>query len=267
MEIKFDKYNRRVRLTGLQRPAEFDQWMVGSGDALEDIGKIIVYARDDDERGWTRRGFVAEGTIERFFADGRDASVWSQFIDEERQRNVGAKEEDAIVELSREKAKRGATTTYPEGMSSRIAVEGDAAAISRLLGATFSDYPDPIDEATVTRWIENKDRVFRVVEREGVLVACASAEVDHTNRSAELTDCATSPEVRGKGIMTAILSDLEEYCRDDLGINDLYTLARAGEAGINIAFARLGYRYTGRLVNNCRMPDGWESMNAWCRRA
>jgi hypothetical protein len=34
---------------------------------------------------------------------------------------------------------------------------------------------------------------------------------------------------------------------------------------VNCAFAKLGYKYTGRLVNNCRMPTGWESMNVWCK--
>ena len=50
-------------------------------------------------------------------------------------------------------------------------------------------------------------------------------------------------------------------------IHDLYTLARADEVGMNCVFAKLGYAYTGRLVNNCRMPNGWESMNIWCKSA
>ncbi len=56
--------------------------------------------------------------------------------------------------------------------------------------------------------------------------------------------------------------DVFEHC----GISDFYTLARACEVSMNCVFAKLGYGYTGRLVNNCRMPTGWESMNVWCKR-
>jgi putative beta-lysine N-acetyltransferase len=265
LDVRVDPYNRRVRFVGPDRPAAVDQWLATAGDALDEIGKIIVYARDDDDRGWERRGFVQEGRIDRFFVDGRDAKIWSRFIDDVRRENPRGDAEDRIIQLAREKAGGMPETLLPSGVSCRIAREQDARVISILLGSTFRDYPDAVDEENVARWIRQGERLFRVALRDGVVVACASAELDRTNRSAELTDCATDPEMRGKGLMTAILRMLENDCSEQFGITDTYTLARAGEAGINIAFARLGYDFTGRLVNNCRMPDGWESMNAWCR--
>lgn len=265
LDVRIDRYNRRIRFVGPDRPADFDRWIATSGESLDGIGKIIVYARDDDDRGWERRGFVGEGRIERFFLNGRNASVWSRFLDEDRRENLRESDEDSIVELARRKSTRPVPDGFPEGFSCRVAVEGDARGVSELLGSTFRDYPDPIDQQTVRRWISEGERLFRVVELDGELVACASADLDRANRNAELTDCATLPEMRGKGLMTSILKQLEDDCAGELGITDFYTLARAGEAGINIAFARLGYQFTGRLVNNCRMPDGWESMNAWCR--
>lgn len=266
LDVRVDRYNQRIRFVGPERPSDFDHWLAWSGDALDGIGKIILYARDDD-RGWQRRGFVPEGTIDRYFADGRHAVVMSKFTDGARSVNVREREEDRIVALSRENSSRALVVSFPAGFSCRVADVEDSEAISTLLQSTFEDYPDPIDRDTVARWIRDGERRFRVVEHDGDLVACASADLDRANRSAELTDCATRPEMRGRGLMTAILRRLEIDCSEELGIADFYTLARAGEAGINIAFARLGYRYTGRLVNNCRMPDGWESMNAWCRSA
>jgi beta-lysine N6-acetyltransferase len=267
LDVRIDRYNRRIRFVGPERAADFDRWLSGSDGMLDGIGKIIVYARDDGDRGWERRGLVPEGWIRRYFVDGSDAMVWSCFIDEDRRRNPREAEEDQIVRLARRKANGKAVTDLPRGCESRIAKVPDASAVSGLLERTFRDYPDPVDVKTVEGWIRDGSRHFRIVERNGELVACASAEVDRTNRSAELTDCATLPEMRGKGLMTAILKRLEADCSSELGITDFYTLARAGEAGINIAFARLGYDFTARLVNNCRMPDGWESMNAWCRGA
>jgi len=266
LDVKVDRYNRRLRFVGPGRPADFDRWIATSGETLEEVGKIIVYARDDD-RGWDRRGFIREGAISRFFSDGRDAIVFSRFVDDDRRHNERRGEEDRIVSLSRSKANGKLSGGFAEGFLCRIATRDDAAVISKLLESTFRDYPDPIDVDTVRSWIDEGERHFRVVEQGGRVVACASADLDRANRNAELTDCATIPEMRGRGLMTSILKQLENDCVDELGITDFYTLARAGEAGINIAFARLGYEYTGRLVNNCRMPDGWESMNAWCRSA
>ena len=65
--------------------------------------------------------------------------------------------------------------------------------------------------------------------------------------------------------MAYILRQLERALVADFGITDLYTIARADEVGMNCVFSKLGWVYTGRLVNNCRMPNGWESMNIWCR--
>ena len=47
------------------------------------------------------------------------------------------------------------------------------------------------------------------------------------------------------------------------GILNAYTIARAISPGMNITFARLGYHYGGRLVNNTQISGGLESMNIW----
>lgn len=265
LDVRVDRHNRRIRFVGPSRPADVDDWLSAASGSLDRAGKIIVYAGDVD-RGWSRRGFVPEARIARFFADGRDAVVWSAFLDVRRRENPHAAREDRVVALARGKALDGVAASVPPEFLSRPAEPADADEVSSLLRKTFSEYPDPIDRGTVRRWIANGERYFRVVERRGSIVACASADVDPVNRCAELTDCATLPAMRGMGLMTLILSGLEADC-EEAEITDTYTLARAGEVGINVAFARLGYEFTGRLVNNCRMPDGWESMNVWCRNS
>jgi hypothetical protein len=46
-------------------------------------------------------------------------------------------------------------------------------------------------------------------------------------------------------------------------IKTAYTIARAASPGINITFARQGYRYGGRLINNTNISGRIESMNIW----
>ena len=168
------------------------------------------------------------------------------------------------MELAQGKALVAAPTLTSE-FTSEIARVEDSGEIAQLLDQTFEDYPTPISQEVVAEQIAEELNLFRVVRTlEGDMAAVASAEMDHQRGSAEMTDCATRPDFRGQGLMAYILRTLERdvYRRHD--ISDLYTIARADEVGMNCVFSKLGYSFEGRLVNNCRMPNGWESMNVWC---
>ena len=108
--------------------------------------------------------------------------------------------------------------------------------------------------------------LYRAVKDEtGRIVSAASAEVDDKHSNAELTDCATEPEQRGKGLMFHILSALEADLRER-GIMTAYSLARARSVGMNRVFHRLRHEYSGRLVNNCDIYGQFEDMNIWVKR-
>lgn len=267
-ELVFDPHNRRLKLfrlgpDDLQRPG-VRYWR----DALDADGcpytKLIVYGLPGREMEWVRRGYVREGVILGYFADGRDAWIWSAFADGPRDLAPRDAEHDAIVELAG--AKPAARPTLPEGYRCRTAGPADAGAVAALLQDTFSAYPSPLDLDTVRARLEADDCRYRLaVTAEGELAAAAAAEIDLERRSAELTDCATVPEHRGAGLMAYLLHRLERDLAHEMDITDVYTIARADEVGMNCVFSKLGFVYTGRLVNNCRMPGGWESMNLWCR--
>jgi hypothetical protein len=56
---------------------------------------------------------------------------------------------------------------------------------------------------------------------------------------------------------------------DDLrkrGIRTGFTYARARSTGMNRVFYRLGYEYTGRLINSCDIAGQMEDMNLWLKR-
>lgn len=103
-----------------------------------------------------------------------------------------------------------------------------------------------------------------LVEKQGKIVSLASAEMDLENKSAEITDCLTFPSERGKGLIKELITALEKEL-SYRGFQSAYTLCRASSSGINTAFASLGYAYTGRLVNNCRIGRGFEDINIWCK--
>ena len=268
-ELVFDPHNRRLKLFRIAaddlRTPEIRFWRDGLRDNAGLYSKLIVYGLPGDEMTWVRHGFVREGIIWRFFADGTDAWIWSAFADDGRDLAPRDGRHEEIVTLAAEKP-----TVEPEapaGYDCRRAAPADAPAISALLNEVFPDYPTPTDSQTVRRQIETASNVYRLMlDKDGRLAAAASAEIDHARRSAELTDCATRPDQRGAGLMAFLLRELERDMARDFGITALYTIARADEVGMNCVFSKLGWVHTGRLVNNCRMPRGWESMNVWCRR-
>ncbi len=262
--VVFDRHNERVKIYEVCSAGEISSSSLVRDAASQGFTKVVAYVKGKDPAGWDELGFVHEGTIRGYFADGSDATIRSSFVDPARRVSPRHSEHDAHVDVARSCS--ASEPTLAEGYSCEIATAADAEAIAGLMEGIFTEYPDPISAQWVVDALEEGTRHFRVMrDSEGRVVASASAEIDSRNRSAELTDCATRPEARGRGLMRFILRQLEKDMIGGYGITDLYTLARSDELSMNCAFAKLGWTYTGRLVNNCRMPNGWESMNIWCR--
>ena len=266
-EVVLDERNQRVKVFE-PRPAELSGELAFAPALLEEerplFTKLIVYARPGDEAEWLGRGLRREAVVRGFFVDAEDAWLWAAYAGEDRANDP---EEAALdSKLGIALARAPAPPSLPFDCTCRPAGPADAAELATLLADTFPDYPTPITGKGLAESIARGTSRFRIVHGEdGRLLSTASAEVDVVRRTAEMTDCATLPGERGRGLVAWTLSALErDLARDD--ITALYTIARAGEVGMNCAFRKLGYDYTGRLVKNCRMPEGWESMNVWCKK-
>lgn len=266
--VIFDPYNRRLKLYDLT-PPQFESLPVAhlqpesSYDATL-FGKLTVYARPGQEGRWAALGMRHEAVIKGFFADRADAHIWVYYTEPARADHPRDRQHDGVVVLA--ESKQPGEWSLPAEYQSEIATEADARDIAGMMMDAFSDYPTPINSSTIAEQIRTKANLFRVVRSlSGRPVAVASAEIDHELRTVEMTDCVTIPEGRGRGLMVGLLQQLERDVAERYQMADFYTLARADEIGMNCVFAKLGYEYTGRLVNNCRMPNGWESVNVWCR--
>lgn len=260
--LVYDSYNERMKLYGV-RPQDIAE--IAPTEVSDDLAsKITVYAHPGDERQWKNIGFQKEAVIRGFF-EGEDAHLWATYTNEERELSPREIEHRLTVELALGKSTIDCPVLAP-GYESGKAEVSDSPEIAALLDRTFEDYPTPIDKDIIAEQIAKEDNFFRIVrDPSGQVAAVASAEMDHERMSAEMTDCATRPSARGQGLMAYILSTLENDIAHQYGIRDLYTIARADEVGMNCVFSKLGYDFEGRLINNCRMPNGWESMNVWCR--
>lgn len=141
----------------------------------------------------------------------------------------------------------------------------DIASMVEIYKKVFLSYPFPIHvpeyiEATMK---ENVD--YFCVEAGDKIVALSSAERDNAASNAEMTDFATLPEWRGNSLSAHLLKRMEEEVKMK-GIKTAYTIARAASPGMNITFAKMGYSFGGRLINNTNISGTIESMNVWYKQ-
>jgi putative beta-lysine N-acetyltransferase len=261
-----DFQNDRLKMFSVDAAAmdsENGEALLESFDGDTPFSKLVVYSTSDD-KSWEKLGFHSEGRIRGYFRSGDDAFLWVRYSDEERALEEKSKEFDDIVALAQDKDEDA--PSLADGLRTRLATEVDAERLSNLLNHTFEEYPKDISPEEIRRMILSQRTVYRVaMDKEGGIVACATIEIDLGNRTGEVSECATYEPYQGKGLMGYLIRELEEDVKSRYGITDLYSTARAQEVGMNMVLAKLGYEYTGRQVNNCRMPDGWESMNVWCK--
>jgi len=258
-----DFYSERVRC---DHPDVHDG--AALGDALREeaeatgSGRVVVLTNDELVPGLEASGYTCEAVMPGFYNGERDCAVLGLALEAERE-VLGDEAAVARVEEILE-AKRGTTARAVDVETHRAEVD-DAEAIAALIAETFSQYPTPSGDPDYIAKSIARGTPFRTVEVEGRVVACASADLVREAQTAELTDCATLPTFRGHGFMRALLTDLMgdlEY----IGYPTAFTLARAVEPGINVAFQRLGFELRGRMVRSCRIGGGLEDMNVWSRR-
>ncbi|MDZ7761810.1 MAG: putative beta-lysine N-acetyltransferase [Desulfovermiculus sp.] len=137
--------------------------------------------------------------------------------------------------------------------------------IARIFARNFSAYPFPLQDLDYLQECMQTNVCFFGLEMKGQIAALASSEMDEAAGHVEMTDFITLPSFRGQGLATLILQAMEQEMRMR-GFWIAFSIARAGSPGINSVFARQGYAYRGRLVQNTRFNKKLEDMNVWSKR-
>lgn len=249
----------------------------------EEMGKIIVYTPPEKRHEPETCGYMEEGVIRGYYA-GKDCHVFSSYPKNSREISFHKEKEEQIIKNCLKKDRRTGKKQQKKGnprkrknwkkqkeknrlseeYTLRPAVQADASAMAALYRQGFQFYPTPLHMENYLLKSMDSNVLYLLVEKQGTIVSLASAEMDAETGSAEITDCLTVPLERGNGLMKDLIIALEKEL-STRNFLSAYTLCRASSFGINTAFASLGYTYTGRLVNNCRIGEGFEDMNIWCK--
>lgn len=229
----------------------------------ENLGKVIANCTVQMLKPYIGAGFIIEGYISGFLR-GEDAYFVSYYISETRSSSILVSEEDEILRKIYMKKNCLNRKTDIDLIIRNAGLE-DIPQMIRLFTATFKTYPSPVFNSQYLKKVINNKVIFKVALHENKIISIASADMDILNLNAEITDCATYENFRGKGVLSCLVKELEQ----DLiakGFYTAYSLSRASNPGINSVFNKLHYKYCGRLNNNCYICGSLEDMNIWAKK-
>jgi putative beta-lysine N-acetyltransferase len=256
--------------------------------ARHGYGKIIVKARASDFGELTRRGYVVEAVVPQFH-EHREAVLFAgKFLEKARSADPRAPRVGEVLEAARaarmealagigpaeepvgpvdipplpEAMSDGAPAPKAEGLEVRPARSEDIGELARCYAEVFDSYPFPIHDPSHLRAEQERGTRYFGVWENGRLVAASAMEPGGAPSAVEMTDFATLPSHRKRGMATHLLGVMDSLARE-AGLRVAYTIARACSYGMNITFGRRGYRYAGTLVNNTQIAGAIESMNVW----
>jgi putative beta-lysine N-acetyltransferase len=221
--------------------------------------KVVAKVKDHAFSDFVEAGFKKEASIP---LKNENLHFVSKFFDSDRE--LPHKEETVKDVINKSKKVEPITVVDLSDTSftcERMS-EKDAEEMAELYKEVFATYPFPIFDTKYLVDTMQSHVIYFGIRDKGRLVALASAETDSFYKIVEMTDFATSPDYRGMGLATYLLNHMEKTIQG-LGYETLFTIARSLSYGMNITFAKMGYNYSGTLVNNTNISGGMESMNVW----
>ncbi len=224
-------------------------------------GKIIAYVQEQEKIYLEQHAFIQEGVIEGYFR-GKKACCFSYFCDSERRNSKHTAEEDHILHQALQDTNKKTSPGEFNKYTIRNVSEADTPALAAFMDKHFDTYPTPVHDPRYIKKAITGQYLFKIALFDGEIVCTASADCNQTLLNAEITDCLTHPDFRGQGLNGHLIDLLEEDLRGS-GYITLFSLARAISPGINRVLSKKGYRYGGRMVNNCSIMGNIEDMNIW----
>jgi putative beta-lysine N-acetyltransferase len=207
-------------------------------------------------------GYVSEAAIPGFFRGEEQALFMGKYFCPERMTEKQPQTVARALQAALGKPQLDGEPPLPSNLKCRLTNPADAEQMAGLYRQVFATYPFPIHDAAYLQQTMLENVIYFGIWDGADLVALASAEIDQHDANAEMTDFATHPDHRGRGLANHLLTQVETAAAQQ-GIKTAYTIARAYSPGMNITFARNGYSFSGTLTHNTQISGTLESMNVW----
>lgn len=228
--------------------------------------KIFAKVPQQVKALFSRRDYQQEAVVPDFYNGQADAVFLAKYLEESRQEDADQEKIETIIDLAHDKAQEPLDEQSTLNAEIRPATEADVDAMVEIYKQVFESYPFPIHDADYLRKTMDSHIRYFCAFVDDQMVAVSSAEMDTSSENVEMTDFATLPAYRKKGLAQRLLQTMEKHMKK-IGMQTFYTIARALSPGMNITFARCGYEYGGTLTNNTNICGDIESMNVWYKSA
>lgn len=261
--IQHGKYNDRIYLMKLSID-DFPDIIYVLNRMVRDNGYSKIFAKvpQNAKDGFIKKGYILEAHIPNFYNGKEEAFFMSKFFNEQRIYNEKSEEINKVLEEARKRAAESEIREPGAGFLYRICRAHDAPQMAEVYKKIFETYPFPIhDPEYIVETMDNNVIYFGIWHKDKI-VALSSSEMDIQSGNTEMTDFATLPEYRGKGLSAFLLQLMESEVKKRQ-IKTTYTIARAPSFGMNITFSKMGYSYSGTLINNTNISGHFENMNVW----
>lgn len=261
--IQHGPHNNRIYLMRLE--TDDTHSLIASLDDMASkngYGKIFAKIPAPAWNAFKSADYIKEAVIPGFFKGKTDGFFIAKYFSAKRQQ---AQNVEKLLRLVKQDGERSAKHNHRTGKTARDVVSckpSDAEEMSVIYQQVFKSYPFPIQKPTYLKRMMKEGVLYFCIRIEGGIAAIAAAEIDLVSKNAEMTDFATLPKWRGKGLAGMLLSHMEKKTRE-LGIKTAYTIARAASYGMNFVFKNNGYNYAGLLKNNSQICGNIQSMTVW----
>jgi len=261
--VQHGEYNDRIYVMKLD-PEDADSLPGLLKDKARKCAYSKIFAKVPAGRAqpFLGHGFKCEAQVPRFYKGRESALMLSLPLSQWRSVSTTTAKNEQVLEACRQKQSDSTELELPDSATLRVCTPADADTVADLYGEVFQTYPFPIEDPSYIRQTMASHIIYFGIWVQDTLVALSSAEMDTDACNAEMTDFATLPQYRGQRLATILLDTMEAEIRHR-EIATAYTIARAPSYGMNITFARMGYHFAGRLINNTNIGGQFEDMNVW----
>lgn len=223
--------------------------------------KIIAKVPPSAQPLFALDGFEQEAYIPGYFNGKEDVIFMSKFLDAKRT-EIDSHAMETLAKLLA-KPIRNIDEPLPEQFNIEITKPEHAKAMAQIFKQVFASYPFPVtDPKYLIKTMNDASVVYFGVWHQEKLIGISSAELDLSNKNAEMTDFAVHPDYRGHKLAYYLLGKMEEELKRK-NYKTLYTIARLNSPGMNRTFINHGYHFSGTLKNNTNISGKIESMNVY----
>ncbi len=265
--LQHGEYNNRVYLMKLA-DADGKEIISYLNQLAKSHGYTKIFAKIPERLKYEfdADGYIQEAFIPQFYQLQESACFMAKFLDEKRKTDPNLERIKNVLETAKAKAATIDRVKLAPPFSFQIATEEDIPQRVTVFRKVFATYPFPIHDPDYIKKTMNRNVRYFLICKDEQVVAVSSAEIDFQGKNVEMTDFATLPEYRGMGFALYLLYQMETVMKKT-DIRCFHTIARAMSYGMNITFAKRGYKYSGTLVNNTNISGQLESMNVWYKIA